>query len=331
MAAQGRDIKLSIPRVEGYRNFATKLWNASRFAEMNGCARVEGFDPRERRATRSTAGSLGEAAAAVAEVAGGIEEYRFNDAANAAYRFIWSVLCDWCLELAKPVLQGEASEAAKAETRATIAHVLDVSYALLHPFMPFLTEELWAIKGAEGPARAGLLALAPWPEASAPAGDAAAEAEIGWVIELIEAIRSIRSEMAIAPNAPLRLALVAPSATVQGYLRRWRPTLERLARIEGVDVVAEPPRRVAGDPGPRRAGGAAARGPRRFRRRARPPRQGNRQGARRDRQGRRQACQPGFSGRARPRRSSRRIGSGAKPRSARIAKLEAARARLENL
>ena len=239
MAAQGRDIKLSIPRVEGYRNFATKLWNASRFAEMNLCARVDSYDPLSLRDPLNR-WILGEARAALAQVAGGIEEYRFNDAANSAYRFVWSVLCDWCLELAKPVLQGEASDAAKAETRATIAHVLDLSYAMLHPFMPFLTEELWAIKGADGPPRAGPLALSEWPSAAAPA-DPEAEAEIGWVIELIEQIRSIRSEMSIPQNAPLRLALVAPSAQVEGYLARWRPTLERLARIEGVDVTSEPP------------------------------------------------------------------------------------------
>ena len=239
MAAQGRDIKLSTARVEGYRNFATKLWNASRFAELNGCARVDGFDPLSVRDPLNR-WMLGEAAAALGQVAGGIEEYRFNDAANAAYRFIWSVLCDWCLELAKPVLQGEASEAAKAETRATIAHVLDLSYAMLHPFMPFLTEDLWAIKGEQGPPRAGPLALAEWPDMSFPA-DPEAEAEIGFVVELIEAIRSIRSEMSIAQNAPLRLALVAPGARVEGYLTRWRATLERLARIEGVDVTAEPP------------------------------------------------------------------------------------------
>ncbi len=235
MAAQGRDIKLSIARVEGYRNFATKLWNASRFAEMNGCVRVENFDPLSVRDPLNRWILTG-AGAALAEVAGGIEEYRFNDAAAAAYRFIWSVLCDWCLELAKPVLQGEASEAAKAETRATIAHVLDLSYAMLHPFMPFLTEELWAIKG-EG---RGPLTLGPWPDAGA-AVDSEAEDEIGWAIELIEAIRSIRSEMAITPNAPLRLALVAPSAKILAYLERWRPTLERMARLEGVDVLAEPP------------------------------------------------------------------------------------------
>jgi len=173
-------------------------------------------------------------------VSGAIEEYRFNDAANGAYRFVWSVLCDWCLELAKPVLQGEAAEAAKAETRATLAHVLDIAYAMLHPFMPFLTEELWAITGAVGPARAGPLALADWPKLALPV-DPQAETEIGWVIDVIEAIRSIRSEMAIAPGAPLRLVLVQPSAEVEGYLARWRPTLERLAKIEGVDVAAEAP------------------------------------------------------------------------------------------
>ena len=239
MAAQGRDIKLSIARVEGYRNFATKLWNASRFAEMNGCARVADFDPLSVRDPLNR-WILREAQGALGAVSGAIEEYRFNDAANGAYRFVWSVLCDWCLELAKPVLQGEAAEAAKAETRATLAHVLDVAYAMLHPFMPFLTEELWAIKGAEGPARDGPLALADWPKLALPV-DPQAETEIGWVIDVIEAIRSIRSEMAIAPGAPLRLVLVQPSAEVEGYLARWRPTLERLAKIEGVDVAAEAP------------------------------------------------------------------------------------------
>ena len=239
MAAQGRDIKLSIPRVEGYRNFSTKLWNASRFAEMNGCARVAGFDPAQVKDPLNR-WMLAQARMALGEVSRAIEDYRFNDAANAAYRFIWSVLCDWCLELAKPVLQGEASEADKAETRATIAYVLDLAYAMLHPFMPFLTEELWAIKGADGPARAAPLALSDWPTLDLPA-DPEAEAEIGFVVELIEAIRSVRSEMAIPPSAPLRLALVAPSAKTASYLDRWRPTLLRLARIEEAVVVDDAP------------------------------------------------------------------------------------------
>ena len=164
MAAQGRDIKLSESRIEGYRNFATKLWNASRFAEMNGCVRVEGFDPSAAREPLNR-WIFGEAAEAAAETAGAIEAYRFNDAANAAYRFVWSVFCDWHLELAKPVLQGAADPAAKAETRATIAHVLNTIYAMLHPFMPFLTEELWTIAGEAGPRREGPLALGPLAEA----------------------------------------------------------------------------------------------------------------------------------------------------------------------
>src|SRR5205085_1381854 len=116
MAAQGRDIKLSIQRVEGYRNFATKIWNAARFTEMNGCVRVPGFDPRSAGETLNR-WVLGECAGATAEITGAIEAYKFNEAAGAAYRFVWNVFCDWYLELAKPVLQG-ADGAAKDETRA---------------------------------------------------------------------------------------------------------------------------------------------------------------------------------------------------------------------
>src|ERR1700733_8930294 len=179
MAAQGRDIKLSESRIEGYRNFATKLWNASRFAEMNGCLRLEGFDPSAVREPLNR-WILGEAASAAAETAGAIQAYRFNDAANAAYGFVWSVFCDWHLELAKPVLQGAAADpAAKAETQATIAHVLDTIYAMLHPFMPFLTEELWAITGEAGLKRVGPPAVGPWPRQGFEV-DEAVEAEIGW-------------------------------------------------------------------------------------------------------------------------------------------------------
>ena len=163
MAAQGRDIKLSESRVEGYRNFATKLWNASRFAELNGCVRVVGFEPSAVRAPLNR-WILGEAAKAVAETSSAIEAFRFNDAANAAYRFVWNLFCDWHLELAKPVLQGGEEGPLKAETQATIAYVLDVVYGLLHPFMPFLTEELWEIKGEQGAprtSRSGAWSVAP--------------------------------------------------------------------------------------------------------------------------------------------------------------------------
>src|SRR5436190_530900 len=157
MAAQGRDIKLAPQRVEGYRNFATKLWNACRFAEMNGCALTAGFDPFEAKETLNR-WIAHEASRSTREVSEAIEAYRFNDAAGVIYRFVWNVYCDWYLELAKPVLLGEEGPA-KAETRAMIAWARDEILKLLHPFMPFITEELWAVTDK----RDTLLVLTPWP------------------------------------------------------------------------------------------------------------------------------------------------------------------------
>jgi valyl-tRNA synthetase len=240
MAAQGRDIKLSEARIEGYRNFATKLWNASRFAELNGCARVAGFDPAAAREPLNR-WILGEAAKAAGETAFAIEAYRFNDAANAVYRFVWSVFCDWHLELAKPVLQGPADPAARAETQATIAHVLDTIYALVHPFMPFLTEELWAIKGEAGPGREGPLALGPWPTQGFEV-DEAVEAEIGWVVDLIAEIRSVKSEMGVPPSTLTPLVLVAPSQRAETGARAWSESIRRLARVSSIErAEAAPP------------------------------------------------------------------------------------------
>ena len=239
MAAQGRDIKLSEARIEGYRNFATKLWNASRFAEMNGCVRVAGFDPSAAREPLNR-WILGEAAKAAAETAGAIEAYRFNDAANAVYRFVWSLFCDWHLELAKPVLQGPGDPGARAETQATIAHVLDTIYALMHPFMPFLTEELWAIKGEAGPERETPLALGPWPKQGFEV-DGVVEAEIGWVVDLIAEIRSVRSEMGVAPSTLTPLVLVAPSARAAQSARAWSESIGRLARVGSVETAAVAP------------------------------------------------------------------------------------------
>ena len=240
MAAQGRDIKLSESRIEGYRNFATKLWNASRFAELNGCVRVAGFDPAAAREPLNR-WILGEAAKAAAETAFAIEAYRFNDAANAAYRFVWSVFCDWHLELAKPVLQGPGDPTAKAETQATIAHVLDTIYALMHPFMPFLTEELWAIKGEAGPRREGPLALGPWPTQGFEV-DEAVEAEIGWVVDLIAEIRSVKSEMGVPPSTLTQLVLISPRERTERSARAWSESIRRLARVSSVDTAeAAPP------------------------------------------------------------------------------------------
>ncbi|GGF55687.1 valine--tRNA ligase [Azorhizobium oxalatiphilum] len=230
MAAQGRDIKLATSRVEGYRNFATKLWNASRFAEMNGCARVEGFDPKGVNGTLNR-WILGEATRAANEVTAAIEAYRFNEAAGAAYRFIWNVFCDWHLELAKPVLSGPDG-AAKDETRATTAFVLDVALKLLHPFMPFLTEELWARTGEQGPARDSLLVLSQWPVLSLEAPDA--EEEVGWVLDLVTEVRSVRAEMNVPAGAQVPLVLVDASADTRARASAWDDVLRRLARLSEI-------------------------------------------------------------------------------------------------
>ncbi|MFS8038515.1 valine--tRNA ligase [Xanthobacter sp. AM11] len=238
MAAQGRDIKLATSRVEGYRNFATKLWNAVRFAQMNGCVRVDGFDPAKVEGTLNR-WIIGEAARASAEVSGAILAYRFNEAAGAIYRFLWNVVCDWHLELAKPVLSGPDG-AAKDETRAATAYVLDVAMALLHPFMPFLTEELWAETGKDGPPRASLLALAPWPDlAGLEAPDA--EAEVGWVVDLVTEIRSVRAEMNVPAGAQVPLVLVEPGEETRARAAAWDDALRRLARLSQVEVAAQVP------------------------------------------------------------------------------------------
>jgi valyl-tRNA synthetase len=233
MAAQGRDIKLSTQRVEGYRNFATKLWNAARFAEINGCAGSPAFDPRAVRITLNQ-WIVGEAAKTISELTAAIEAYRFNDAANAAYRFVWNIFCDWYLELAKPLLQG-GDEAAKAETQATTAFVLDQAVKLLHPFMPFITEELWA-----NAPRESVLALAPWPALEG-IGFPAAEAEIGFVVELISEVRSVRSEMNVPAGAQVPLVLVGADSSVQARVETWAEIIKRLARLSDISFAAEAP------------------------------------------------------------------------------------------
>jgi valyl-tRNA synthetase len=234
MAAQGRDIKLSIQRVEGYRNFATKIWNAARFAEMNGCVRQPDFDPGAVSETLNR-WAIGECAEAVREVTHAIEAYKFNEAAGAAYRFVWNVFCDWYLELAKPVLQG-ADGAAKDETRAAVAFVFDEICKLLHPFMPFLTEELWAERGGEG-----VLALAPWSRLEGLEAEDA-EAELGWVVELIAEVRSARSETNVPAAAQIPLALVRPSDDARARVVRWDDTIRRLARLSQIDIVEAAPK-----------------------------------------------------------------------------------------
>ncbi len=241
LAAPGRDIKLAESRVEGYRNFATKLWNAARYAEMNGCVPDAGFDPAACRLTenRWIAGAVGGCAAAVGAA---LDAYRFDEAAGALYQFVWGTFCDWYLEFTKPILQ-EGEAAAQAETRAATAFVLGQIVHLLHPIMPFITEAVW--RQLAGPA-APLVMVSPWP--APPPGDAAAMAEMEWVVAAISAIRGVRSEMNVPAAARVPLLLGDAEAAAAARLDRHREHFRRLARVEpregtaaagGIQVVVE--------------------------------------------------------------------------------------------
>ena len=229
LAAQGRDIKLSQSRVEGYRNFVTKLWNAARYAEMNQCAPVADFAPAACAMTvnRWIVGALADAAARAATA---IEDYKFNEAANALYHFVWGNFCDWYLEFTKPILAGD-DEAAKAETRATTAWALMRIVHLLHPIMPFVTETLWR-EWTGG--REGLLMLRRWPVFDAPV-DRAAVAEMEWVVETIAKIREVRAEMNIPGAAELQAHVTAQPVQSQWIARHLDP-IKRLARLRELHV-----------------------------------------------------------------------------------------------
>jgi valyl-tRNA synthetase len=231
-AGQGRDMRIGPSRVETNRNFTTKLWNAARFCEMNGCVTDPNFDPAKTTQTvnRWIAAEAKDVAAATSAH---IEALRFNDAANGLYQFVWSVYCDWYLELIKPVLNG-SDETAKAETRATAAWVRDQIVMLLHPFMPFITEELWALT-APSP-RASMLIEAPWPELANVPDNKPARDEMRWVVDLVSGVRSIRAEMNVPPAAKIQLALKTTEAETRARLDRNRDSILTLARLETADI-----------------------------------------------------------------------------------------------
>ncbi|MGV1752627.1 valine--tRNA ligase [Agrobacterium sp. CG674] len=230
MAAQGRDVKLDPARIAGYRNFGTKLWNATRFAEMNGVKRDPHFIP-EATTQKINRWILTELANTAKEVTGFIENYRFNDAASSLYRFVWNQVCDWYLELLKPVFSGD-DEDAKREAQACVAYVLEEIYKLLHPFMPFMTEELWAHSAGEGESRADLLCHTDWPTPEF--RDDAAAAEINWLVDLVSGIRSTRAEMNVPPGATAPLVIVAANPTTEARLDRHSAAIRRLARADEI-------------------------------------------------------------------------------------------------
>jgi valyl-tRNA synthetase len=238
MAAQGRDMRLALSRVEGYRNFVTKLWNAARFLEMNECVRRPGFEAKKVNlaVNRWIVGATARAAAAVG---GAIEDYRFNEAANAAYDFVWGTFCDWYLELAKPILTGDQAEE-KQETQATAAYVLDQILKLLHPIMPFVTEELWAETGKAGGGREKLLMLSDWPTLKG-FEDAQADAEMTWLIDVVSGIRSVRQEMNVPPSAKINLVIVGAGEETGTRVESQLQALMRLARLEDVSYGSDVP------------------------------------------------------------------------------------------
>ncbi len=239
LAAQGRDVKLSMQVVEGYRNFSTKLWNAARFGEMNGCAPVKDFKPAKAKLTinRWIAGEVQRTATAVTA---GIEQHRYNEAAAAIYQFVWHTFCDWYLELAKPVLSGPDGKE-KDETRAAFAWGLDHILMLLHPFMPFITEELWGRIGEAADERDTMLLLTPWPELSGLV-DEAADHEVAWIMQTVTEVRSVRSEMHVPPAAQTPLVICGASTDVATWADRHRETVAKMARISSIKMQKTPPK-----------------------------------------------------------------------------------------
>jgi valyl-tRNA synthetase len=230
LLAQGRDIKLSESRVEGYRNFATKLWNAARYCLMNGAELSDDFDPAACAQTVNR-WIVGKVAETGRQIDHAMAAYRFNDAAGALYQFTWNIFCDWYLEFTKPILTGGGDEAAAIETRRTMGWALGQLLHLLHPIMPFITEELWEHVGKDG---GGRLIGADWPAYGADLIDPEAAAEMDWVIHLITEIRAVRSELNVPPAAKIPLLIREAGPAAKTRLETHRDLIERLARIEGI-------------------------------------------------------------------------------------------------
>jgi len=237
MAVPGRDIKLSKDRVEGYRNFATKLWNAARYTEMNGCTLVPDFAPEKCRLTvnRWIAAAVADCAASVTAA---LDSYRFDEAASRLYQFVWGTFCDWYLEFTKPILQGE-DPAARAETQAMAAWTLGRIVHLLHPIMPFITEEVWEQLAGDA---AGMLITAAWPEKPRDPPDAEASAEMEWGVQTISAIRALRVELNVPWTARVPLLIKDADPVAARRIERHREHFVRLAHVDKFEIVkAVPP------------------------------------------------------------------------------------------
>ncbi|HYJ30053.1 MAG TPA: valine--tRNA ligase, partial [Allosphingosinicella sp.] len=232
MESQGRDIKLDEKRVEGYRNFATKLWNAARFCQANGIGASDALEP-PAASLPVNRWIVGETMKTVQALDLALAELRFDESANTIYHFVWATFCDWYLELIKPVASGEERGQIDGETKAVAAWVLDQILVMLHPFMPFITEELWSANKRPYP-----LILAKWPMPDARALDAEAGPEIDWLIRLVSAIRAARAELNVPPGARLALHHRDASPATLARIERNAAAIRRLARIDGIDASA---------------------------------------------------------------------------------------------
>ena len=236
MASLGGVLKLDMQRITGYRNFGTKLWNFARFAEMNGVFDVADAIPQPTQTLNKWI--MGETAKVRVEVDAALEAFRFNDAAQMLYAFVWGKVCDWYLEFSKPLLQGEDA-AAKAETQATMKWVLDQCLVLLHPIMPFITEEIWGLSGT----RSKMLIHADWPDYTAEdLMDADADHQMNWVIGLIESVRSARQQMHVPAGTYVPMLVRGIDDRGQAAWDQNAVLIKRLARIESLETAAAFPK-----------------------------------------------------------------------------------------
>jgi len=243
-AAQGRDICLSEERIEGYRHFANKIWNASRFSLTN-LADFQGIDHgiNLRQMSLPNRWILSRFNETVREVTEALEEYRFNDGAQAIYHFVWHEFCDWFLELIKPVLYGKDDSQKRAATQYVLFRVLDGALRLLHPFMPFITEEIWQRLPHEGES----LMVADFPQYDEGLRDEEALRDMDLVMRTIGGIRNIRGEMDIAPHKQVDVLLLAEVGNIRDRLERYRVYIINLARVGSLSFVSskEKPLNVA--------------------------------------------------------------------------------------
>ena len=232
-AGTGRDVLIGDARVEAYRNFATKIWNSAKFCEMNNCAIAPDFSPQDVKLPLN-AWIITKLSKAEQEISTALDSYSFNDATQAVYHFTWGMFCDWYLEMAKPIFYGD-NEDDKQETRSTMAFVFEKVLALLHPFMPFITEELWDKTGT----RSQMLMASEWPNIK-PFEKEVETQQVDWAINMVSAIRSVRAEMNISAGAKIKICVQEANSDQQELIRKFTPMISFLARLEQIEFVSEP-------------------------------------------------------------------------------------------